>query len=718
MKKRRIMILVGIVLMAVGFSAVSTTFYLNGSTSIASNTQDFDVRFTKAVLDTEDRSNELISTDGKNITFETNPLSKEGDESVLHFTIANTSKNYNAEVYLECDDTATEYASIKLDMLNRKILAQSIENGRVLVKLKKSSLEEQREAFNCELKVNAIERNYDDVDITQIDISDIIFAVPDYETWAPVKKVQMVFPEEETYTKEYSTDYGETWTPYKEEIEVTENNTTIIARLTEDGYTLSSSTFVVSKIDGVTPEVSLEGITESVVIGTDLKVPSKIIEGESGSTTVCKAGEKEIHNTNELTPGNHSVKCTITSGAGLTGEAIKEITVLKGQSIKGESILKILEEKDLKSGYYTFEVEGETTEYYDIHLYNIEGNQEWNENQTFGDAEDVGTKEDYAQNMVIVKVNGDLTIGEGVTVAPYYTEYGGPKGFTLYVTGKLENNGTIDNSHGAYAKGQNVYLWKNADGSYETVPAVGAVGAPRLTSDGGGNTGKSGENRQTGGGGSGGSWWADGRSGSGGTGTSYSGGSGGVGDVVRAASNEGGEGGTGNPGVGNNGTGGLLVLYANEYENNGLIRANGTDSSVGGKGGHGSSGGGSMNIFYTANIIKGIVEAKGGLIGGAGGAGTVTYTQISLTSVESVVPQSKAIKRPEISLADTSSKTKAVSIDYRDDTQNEYSTDLGKTWNTYNGSIEVDEPIIVLARSKKNGEVVSSSSFTVTKVGE
>ena len=125
-----------------------------------------------------------------------------------------------------------------------------------------------------------------------------------------------------------------------------------------------------------------------------------------------------------------------------------------------------------------------------------------------------------------------------------------------------------------------------------------------------------------------------------------------------------------------------------------------------------------MNIFYTANIIKGIVEAKGGLIGGAGGAGTVTYTQISLTSVESVVPQSKAIKRPEISLADTSSKTKAVSIDYRDDTQNEYSTDLGKTWNTYNGSIEVDEPIIVLARSKKNGEVVSSSSFTVTKVGE
>ena len=56
---------------------------------------------------------------------------------------------------------------------------------------------------------------------------------------------------------------------------------------------------------------------------------------------------------------------------------------------------------------------------------------------------------------------------EGVTVRPYYDElYGGPKGFTMYVTGKLENNGTIDNSHGAKAEGQDVYLWKNADGTY------------------------------------------------------------------------------------------------------------------------------------------------------------------------------------------------------------------------------------------------------------
>ena len=69
-----------------------------------------------------------------------------------------------------------------------------------------------------------------------------------------------------------------------------------------------------------------------------------------------------------------------------------------------------------------------------------------------------------AQNMVIVKVKGDYTVNSGVTVGPYYNEtYGGPKGFLLYVEGKLTNNGTIDNSHGAYAVGQDVYLYKNSD---------------------------------------------------------------------------------------------------------------------------------------------------------------------------------------------------------------------------------------------------------------
>ena len=125
--------------------------------------------------------------------------------------------------------------------------------------------------------------------------------------------------------------------------------------------------------------------------------------------------------------------------------------------------------------------------------------------------------------MVIVKVNGDLIIDEGVTVGPYYTNYGGPKGFLIYVTGTLTNNGTINNNHGANAVGKDVYLWKNPDGTDEVVPAVGASGGSSSQAPGSGaaigNNGEDGTNRQTGGGASGSAWYDGSRSGPGGKGT-------------------------------------------------------------------------------------------------------------------------------------------------------------------------------------------------------
>ena len=213
----------------------------------------------------------------------------------------------------------------------------------------------------------------------------------------------------------------------------------------------------------------------------------------------------------------------------------------------------------------------------------LDGNQHFTENKTFGDAYDVATANTYAQNMVIVKVNGDLEIDEGVTVAPYYDKsYGGPKGFTLYVTGKLTNKGTIDNSHGAKAVGQNVYLWKNTDGSYEYVPAIGATGGSKVQNASNGVKGASGTGRQTGGGGSARNNCTNcGPIAAGGTGTSYSGGVGsGTQYNAPEVSKDGGMGGApdgaGNP---TNGTGGLLTIYANEYENKGTIKVTGSIGS-------------------------------------------------------------------------------------------------------------------------------------------
>ena len=397
---------------------------------------------------------------------------------------------------------------------------------------------------------------------------------------------------------------------------------------------------------------------------------------------------------------------------------------IKDVTIEGESILSIINNNNLKTGYYYFVVNGEK---YPIHMITLDGNQHFTENKTFGDAYDVGTASTYAQNMVIVKVNGDLEIDSRVTVAPYYDKsYGGPKGFTLYVTGKLTNKGTIDNSHGAYAEGQNVYLWKNTDGTYEYVPKVGASGGSRVTNGTGdiqGNSGIAGTGRQTGGGGSGahhGNFY----SGSGAAGTSYSGGTGGAASNQANGENGAANGGAGGysssygSGAGNpyNGTGGLLTIYANEYENKGTISAKGASGGSSTYGG-GASGGGTINIFTnqelvdkikgTVNIFGGTGLGSGAKIGGSGGNGTVTYTQLQPVSITS-----KYSSLPNISTAKNESEKYEITINYFSTLSKKlYSIDNGSTWLEYKGSFKVDAGTIVQAKGvntdKTETEVIS-----------
>lgn len=103
---------------------------------------------------------------------------------------------------------------------------------------------------------------------------------------------------------------------------------------------------------------------------------------------------------------------------------------------------------------------------------------------TFGKAKDIATESTYAQNTVVLKVNGDLTIDEGVVATAIGGTYGGPKGLIIYCTGTLTNNGTITmTARGAKAVGENIYLYKNEDNSYEFVPAFGGGGGGNMTSN-------------------------------------------------------------------------------------------------------------------------------------------------------------------------------------------------------------------------------------------
>ena len=145
-------------------------------------------------------------------------------------------------------------------------------------------------------------------------------------------------------------------------------------------------------------------------------------------------------------------------------------------SLEADSLIDAVEKYNFDDGEYSVKVAEET---YNLKVQTFNQNLEIDANTEIGSENDVATENENAKSMVVLKVNGDLTINEEAKLTAYASKngYGGPKGMMIYCTGTLTNNGTISmNARGAKAEGQNVYLWKNSDNSYEFVPAVGAEG--------------------------------------------------------------------------------------------------------------------------------------------------------------------------------------------------------------------------------------------------
>ena len=162
--KKRASIVVAILLLAVGFAAVSTTLIINGSAKIGENTDDFSVIFTKATLDGTDVYANVIDDTKKIITFETSDLKTLNQTSVLTYEVTNNSANYDAEVQVNCkvkDDAETKYTSIKNELEGNatKVLAKNSVNGTLTVTLNKTATEEVREEYVCTLTFNAVERD-------------------------------------------------------------------------------------------------------------------------------------------------------------------------------------------------------------------------------------------------------------------------------------------------------------------------------------------------------------------------------------------------------------------------------------------------------------------------------------------------------------------------------------------------------------------------------
>ncbi len=162
--KRKSMLIVAILLMSIGFAAISTTLIINGSANVSENNEDFSVIFTAASIDGKDVYSTAVDDTKKTITFTTSELKTLGQTSILTYEVTNNSSNYDANVTVTCvpkDGTTAKYTSIKnkLDNNATVVKAKSSVNGTLTVTLDKTSTEEVSEEYTCKLEFNAVERD-------------------------------------------------------------------------------------------------------------------------------------------------------------------------------------------------------------------------------------------------------------------------------------------------------------------------------------------------------------------------------------------------------------------------------------------------------------------------------------------------------------------------------------------------------------------------------
>ena len=162
--KKKSMLIVAILLMSIGFAAISTTLILNGNAKVSENNEDFSVIFTVASIDGKDVYTTAVDDTKKIITFTTSELKTLNQTSILTYEVTNNSSNYDANVTVTCvpkTGTTAKYTSIKNKLENdvTVVKAKSSVNGTLTVTLDKVATESVTEEYTCKLEFNAVERD-------------------------------------------------------------------------------------------------------------------------------------------------------------------------------------------------------------------------------------------------------------------------------------------------------------------------------------------------------------------------------------------------------------------------------------------------------------------------------------------------------------------------------------------------------------------------------
>ena len=162
--KKKSMLILAILLMSIGFAAISTTLIINGNAKVSENNEDFSVIFTAASIDGKDVYSTAVDETKKTITFTTSELKTLNQTSILTYEVTNNSSNYDANVTVTCvpkEGTTAKYTSIKnkLDNDATVVKAKSSVNGTLTVTLDKVATESVTEEYTCKLEFNAVERD-------------------------------------------------------------------------------------------------------------------------------------------------------------------------------------------------------------------------------------------------------------------------------------------------------------------------------------------------------------------------------------------------------------------------------------------------------------------------------------------------------------------------------------------------------------------------------
>ena len=156
-KNLKMSMLVLVLLLAVGFAAVSTTLVINGTANFGTNEEEFDVYYSNALVNGEQDLS--VITDNQTITF-TESLTTLGDKYILDYDVTNGSKNYDAKLEMTCTES-NDYLTVTNNFDTETILeASKTRSGKLTIELKKSyaGSEELSVSITCTINATAAER--------------------------------------------------------------------------------------------------------------------------------------------------------------------------------------------------------------------------------------------------------------------------------------------------------------------------------------------------------------------------------------------------------------------------------------------------------------------------------------------------------------------------------------------------------------------------------